>query len=55
MKTQNLAKTETQNDIQTDQEIKDMVRNRYEEVALQDKDFNVSSCCGTTESSNGNL
>ncbi len=51
MKTQNLIKTETQNIFQSDQEIKNMVRNRYEKVALQDKALNASSCCGTTDGS----
>lgn len=45
MKTQNL------NQIQNEQAIKDMVRERYEKVALQDKALNASSCCGTTDSS----
>jgi SAM-dependent methyltransferase len=51
MKTQNLTPSETQNQIQDEQEIKNMVRERYEKVALQDKALNASSCCGTTDSS----
>ncbi len=46
MKTQN-STLENQNE----QEIKDMVRQRYEKVALQDKALNASSCCGTTDGS----
>lgn len=30
----------------TEQEIKEMVRQKYSEIALQDKDTNASSCCG---------
>ncbi|MBC9934464.1 arsenite methyltransferase [Chitinophaga qingshengii] len=30
----------------TDQQIKDMVRRKYSEIALQDKADNLSSCCG---------
>jgi len=50
MKTQN-STIETQNLSQNEQAIKDMVRQRYEKVALQDKAINASSCCGTTDSS----
>jgi arsenite methyltransferase len=32
--------------MQTDTEIKEMVRQKYSEIALQDKDTNASSCCG---------
>ncbi|MES1221229.1 MAG: arsenite methyltransferase [Bacteroidota bacterium] len=32
--------------MQTEQELKDMVRQRYSEIALKDKDSNQSSCCG---------
>lgn len=32
--------------MQTDIEIKEMVRQKYSEIALQDKDTNASSCCG---------
>ncbi|WP_375560008.1 arsenite methyltransferase [Bernardetia sp. OM2101] len=47
MKNQNLIQTENK----SEQEIKNMVRERYEKVALQDKALNASSCCGTTDSS----
>lgn len=40
-----------QETVQTEQEIKNMVRERYEKVALQDKALNASSCCGTTDGS----
>lgn len=30
----------------TEKEIKEMVRQKYSEIALQDKDTNASSCCG---------
>lgn len=30
----------------TDQQLKEMVRKRYSEIALQDKEVNQSSCCG---------
>ena len=29
-------------------EIKEMVRQKYSEIALQDKDTNAASCCGAT-------
>jgi ubiquinone/menaquinone biosynthesis C-methylase UbiE len=32
----------------TDQELKDMVRQKYSEIALQDKTANESSCCGAS-------
>lgn len=32
--------------MQTENEIKEMVRQKYSEIALQDKDINASSCCG---------
>jgi arsenite methyltransferase len=32
--------------MQTDNEIKEMVRQKYSEIALQDKDTNAASCCG---------
>jgi arsenite methyltransferase len=32
--------------MQTDQELKDIVRQKYSSIALQDKDTNQSSCCG---------
>src|SRR6201986_1872400 len=31
----------------TDQEIKEMVRQKYSEIALQDKETNQASCCGS--------
>src|SRR5580698_775529 len=31
----------------TQEQIKDMVRQKYSEIALQDKDTNQSSCCGS--------
>ncbi|MDZ4750031.1 MAG: arsenite methyltransferase [Flavobacteriales bacterium] len=34
--------------ITKDQEIKEMVKQKYSEIALQDKDTNASSCCGAT-------
>ena len=33
--------------MQTDQELKDIVKQKYSEIALQDKDTNQSSCCGS--------
>lgn len=33
--------------MQTDQQLKDLVRQKYSEIALQDKDSNQSSCCGS--------
>lgn len=32
--------------MQTEQQIKEMVKQKYSEIALQDKDTNASSCCG---------
>lgn len=32
--------------MQTEQELKEMVRQKYSEIALQDKDVNAASCCG---------
>src|SRR5690242_4755472 len=32
--------------MQTDTELKDLVRQKYSEIALQDKETNESSCCG---------
>lgn len=32
--------------MQTDTQIKDMVRQKYSEIALQDKESNMASCCG---------
>lgn len=31
----------------TDQELKDIVKQKYSEIALQDKETNMSSCCGS--------
>lgn len=33
--------------MKTEEEIKDMVKQKYSEIALQDKDTNASSCCGS--------
>ena len=33
--------------METTEQIKDMVRQKYNEIALQDKDSNQSSCCGS--------
>ncbi len=33
--------------MQTQEEVKDMVRQKYSEIALQDKETNESSCCGS--------
>lgn len=32
----------------TEQELKELVRRKYSEIALQDKDDNAASCCGAT-------
>ena len=32
--------------MQTDNQLKEIVRQKYSEIALQDKDSNQSSCCG---------
>jgi arsenite methyltransferase len=32
--------------MKTEQELKDLVRQKYSEIALQDKDTNAASCCG---------
>lgn len=32
--------------MQTEQELKELVRQKYSEIALQDKETNMSSCCG---------
>ena len=37
--------------MQTEQELKDMVRQKYSEIALQDKETNEASCCGSTNCS----
>jgi len=31
-----------------DQELKDLVKEKYSQIALQDKDYNAASCCGAT-------
>ncbi len=36
--------------METTDKIKEMVRQKYSEIALQDKDMNASSCCGATSS-----
>lgn len=36
----------------TENNLKTLVRERYEKIALQDKDYNASSCCGATPNSN---
>jgi arsenite methyltransferase len=33
--------------METSEQIKDMVRQKYSEIALQDKQDNQSSCCGS--------
>jgi arsenite methyltransferase len=33
--------------MQTEQELKNLVKEKYSEIALQDKDTNMSSCCGS--------
>ncbi len=33
--------------MKTEQELKDLVRDKYSEIALQDKETNMSSCCGS--------
>ena len=33
--------------METTEQIKNMVREKYSEIALQDKDTNQSSCCGS--------
>ncbi|MFT3739107.1 MAG: arsenite methyltransferase [Breznakibacter sp.] len=37
--------------MKTEQEIKEMVRQKYSQIALQDKDTNTSSCCGSSSCS----
>src|ERR1035438_5701768 len=36
------------NNMQTSEEIKKMVKEKYSEIALQDKESNQSSCCGSS-------
>lgn len=38
--------------MKTDEELKEIVREKYAEIALQDKEINTSSCCGSGASSN---
>ena len=38
--------------MKTDAELKEIVRQKYAEIALQDKDTNASSCCGSGAKSN---
>ncbi|MEJ7823598.1 MAG: hypothetical protein WKF85_14835 [Chitinophagaceae bacterium] len=33
--------------MQTQDKVKEMVKQKYSEIALQDKETNASSCCGT--------
>lgn len=35
-----------ENKMQTEQELKELVKQKYSEIALQDKETNMSSCCG---------
>jgi SAM-dependent methyltransferase len=39
--------------MKTEQQLKDLVRDKYSEIALQDKDSNQSSCCGAGSCSTG--
>ncbi|MFV0389321.1 MAG: arsenite methyltransferase [Pyrinomonadaceae bacterium] len=36
--------------MKSETELKEIVKNKYSEIALQDKEYNSSSCCGATES-----
>ncbi|MBL7924072.1 MAG: arsenite methyltransferase [Bacteroidia bacterium] len=36
--------------MKTNDQVKEMVRQKYSEIALQDKDSNAASCCGATSS-----
>ena len=36
-----------------DNKLKDLVKQKYSEIALQDKEMNASSCCGATSSCSG--
>jgi len=38
--------------MKSDQELKDLVRERYDKIAHQDKSVNAASCCGATTPSN---
>ena len=33
--------------MQTDEQLKEIVRQKYSEIALQDKEDNQASCCGS--------
>lgn len=33
--------------METQEQLKELVRQKYSEIALQDKDANASSCCGS--------
>ena len=33
--------------METQEQVKEMVRQKYSEIALQDKETNESSCCGS--------
>lgn len=41
-----LQLNKTANTMKTEQELKELVRQKYSEIALQDKDTNAASCCG---------
>jgi SAM-dependent methyltransferase len=43
----NWNKTKQLNKMNTDKEIKEMVKQKYSEIALQNKETNKSSCCGS--------
>ena len=34
--------------MQTDNDLKDIIRQKYSEIALQNKETNESSCCGAS-------
>jgi hypothetical protein len=38
-----------------DQQIKDLVKEKYAAIALQDKDSNAASCCGATGCASGEV
>jgi SAM-dependent methyltransferase len=37
----------------TDQELKELVKEKYSQIALQDKEYNAASCCGATSCCGG--
>jgi len=41
-----IQKLKTRKTMTTDEKIKELVREKYSEIALQDKEMNQSSCCG---------